>query len=323
MATSRWLGLRTVSILTIGGTITLFILYPLCIQENRPLKFFRQWVGILLLPLLILMTVGIIRRFQDYGITTNRLYILLLNFWCYTTALYSIFTSGKKIKIPFISFILLFLISSIGPWRFSEITRYTMHKRIDTLIQNNKLGTNNLLTFDSLETQCTQLDSIDATRLQDDLLYLTENYGVKDIQVWFTDSVSSMQFSKLTQGITSALNRSQENHRIYFSYYQSDSYEGKNINIKDYQYALFFDENSNIRTNSDNVEILGPDSTVVAVYPLVDLLKKQNYKVNSNDTIWSFRGNNTYILPLSLDGYMNNPQEIGGLYIKGIVFYNP
>ena len=46
--------------------------------------------------------------------------------------------TGKKIKIPFISFILLFLISSIGPWRFSEITRYTMHKRIDTLIQNNK-----------------------------------------------------------------------------------------------------------------------------------------------------------------------------------------
>ena len=71
------------------------------------------------------------------------------------------------------------------------------------------------------------------------------------------------------------------------------------------------------------MEILGPDSTVVAVYPLVDLLKKQNYKVNFNDTIWSFRGNNTYILPLSLDGYMNNPQEIGGLYIKGIVFYNP
>ena len=69
-----------VSILTIGGTITLFILYPLCIQENRPLKFFRQWFGILLLPLLILMTVGIIRRFQDYGITTNRLYILLLKF---------------------------------------------------------------------------------------------------------------------------------------------------------------------------------------------------------------------------------------------------
>lgn len=51
--------------------------------------------------------------------------------------------------------------------------------------------------------------------------------------------------------------------------------------------------------------------------------KKQNYKVNPNDTVWSFRGNNTYILPLSLDGYMNNPQEIGGLYIKGIVFYNP
>ena len=125
-----------VSILTIGGAITLFMLYPLCPQENRPLKFFRQRFGILLLPLLILMTIGIIRRFQDYGITTNRLYVLLLNFWCYTTALYTIFTSGKKIKIPFISFILLFLISSIGPWRFSEITRYTMHKRIDTLIQN-------------------------------------------------------------------------------------------------------------------------------------------------------------------------------------------
>lgn len=152
-----------------------------------------------------------------------------------------------------------------------------MHKRIDTLIQNNKLGTNNLLTFDSLETQCTQLDSIDATRLQDDLLYLTENYGAKDIQVWFTDSVSSMQFSKLTQGITSALNRSQEIIASIFLL-PIGFLRRQNINIKDYQYALFFDENSNIRTNSDNVEILGPDSTVVAVYPLVDLLKNKTTK---------------------------------------------
>ena len=53
------------------------------------------------------------------------------------------------------------------------------------------------------------------------------------------------------------------------------------------------------------------------------VVKKQSYKVNPNDTVWSFRDNNTYILPLSLDGYMNNPQEIGGLYIEGIVFYNP
>ena len=119
------------------------------------------------------------------------------------------------------------------------------------------------------------------------------------------------------------MNRSQKHHRIYFSYFQSDSYEVKNIIIKDIQFALFFDGNSNIRTKNGNVEILGSDSTVVAIYPLVDLLIKQSYKVHPNDTVWSFRDNNTYILPLSLDGYMNNPQEIGGLYIEGIVFYNP
>ena len=71
-----------VSILTIGGAITLFMLYPLCPQENRPLKFFRQWFGILLLPLLILMTIGIIRRFQDYGITIRTTAQLLVLYDC-------------------------------------------------------------------------------------------------------------------------------------------------------------------------------------------------------------------------------------------------
>ena len=55
-------------------------LYPSRVKSHKPVdERIARWLPLLTLPLLVLMTVGIGRRFLDYGITLNRLYLATLN----------------------------------------------------------------------------------------------------------------------------------------------------------------------------------------------------------------------------------------------------
>ena len=59
-------------------------LYPSRLKSHKPVdERIARWLPLLTLPLLVLMTVGIGRRFLDYGITLNRLYLATLNAWFY------------------------------------------------------------------------------------------------------------------------------------------------------------------------------------------------------------------------------------------------
>ena len=122
-----------VSILGIVGYLTISLLHPLLLLPN-PQKFapqppkggvqegqakivtflksfsnspFRGLGGLfplIYLPLLILMFVGILRRLSDYGITINRLYVLLLNLWLFGVSIYLFITRTRQVKWIYISF---------------------------------------------------------------------------------------------------------------------------------------------------------------------------------------------------------------------------
>ncbi|MEI7505031.1 MAG: DUF4153 domain-containing protein, partial [Paludibacter sp.] len=78
-----------ISTLGVGGFVCMLILYPLRLEnENKIVILFSKYFPLLLLPLLILMSVGIIRRFGDYGLTINRCYVLILNCWLYFISIY-------------------------------------------------------------------------------------------------------------------------------------------------------------------------------------------------------------------------------------------
>ena len=50
------------------------------------------------------MTIGIIRRFNDYGVTINRLYLITLNVWCYFVCITLILIKAKRINWIPVSF---------------------------------------------------------------------------------------------------------------------------------------------------------------------------------------------------------------------------
>lgn len=125
-----WVSWLVVALMT--GLIAIeFGLYPARIKEiKRTDEWIARWLPALILPLLILMTVGIIRRFNDYGVTINRLYLITLNIWFYIVCIGLFLLKARRISWITISFSFLFLLTSALPVNYASITRKAIRNDI-------------------------------------------------------------------------------------------------------------------------------------------------------------------------------------------------
>lgn len=135
-------------------------------RKNQPalLRVF-PW---LVIPLLGLMTVGIIRRVSDYGWTVERIYLAIFNLWCYGVCLYLGLNGCRKFRWVPITFAVILLLASIGPWNVSRMVRKKMVEDVRTLLGDTKLP----LTPDGLHG----LESEKADAVLDKLDYLDDHY---------------------------------------------------------------------------------------------------------------------------------------------------
>lgn len=91
-----------VSLFLAGMLIIEFLLYPIA-AKNDLIKKTAAWLPLAGLPLVIMMSVGIVYRICDYGFTGERLYMLTLNLWSYY-ALYALWRkNGRNIASVIIS----------------------------------------------------------------------------------------------------------------------------------------------------------------------------------------------------------------------------
>lgn len=183
-----------VSILVIGVILLITLLYPARMQET-PNKFDKlccRWMPLLILPLLVLMTVGIAKRLNDYGITYMRLYLLLFNLWCYGICVYLIFTRSQKIKAILLSFSILFVLSSVGPWNFVNVTQRVLASQVREIIENSVKKPKLPMDDEALDTYVKTLPYEQHSMLVEKLSYLDHNIGssatkefiTKDVNLW-------------------------------------------------------------------------------------------------------------------------------------------
>ncbi|HZK69687.1 MAG TPA: DUF4153 domain-containing protein, partial [Paludibacter sp.] len=139
-----------VSILGLGGFLCMFILYPLRLQnDNKFVNILSKYFPVVLMPLLVLMSIGIFRRLGDYGLTINRCLVLILNLWFYGITVYLFITKAKHLKWIVISFAAVALIVSVGPWSVFSITKHCMKKEIGQLLNDAKLLKNGKIVDNS------------------------------------------------------------------------------------------------------------------------------------------------------------------------------
>lgn len=161
-----------------AGTIAiLFCLYPTRFEEGHRFdKLVARWLPILTLPLLILMTVGIVKRFSDYGVTMPRLYVLTFNLWCYGVCLWLVKCKGSRVIWIPVSFATILLLTSVGPQNYSNLAKVWIKHDIRTALKGKKLPLN--------EREYDQLFKSKAPEMQRvlaQLSYISSYYNEDDV----------------------------------------------------------------------------------------------------------------------------------------------
>ena len=124
-----------VSVMMCSVIAITFLLYPY-IRDKEYNGFevkITKTLPLLSLPLLVLMSIGLGRRFMDYGITANRLYVLTFNIWLYAVAIGLWLLKARRIHWISISFTMLVLFTSVHPWNYNRIYQNTLLNRFNEL----------------------------------------------------------------------------------------------------------------------------------------------------------------------------------------------
>ncbi|MDE6721763.1 MAG: DUF4153 domain-containing protein [Bacteroidaceae bacterium] len=169
----------------IGLIVIEFGLYPIRkLQNKRTDNLIARYLPVAILPLLLLMTVGIIRRFNDYGITVNRLYLITLNLWFYFVCITLFLTKARRINWITISFALIFLLTSAFPINYLSITRNYMESHIEKTLADKQLP----LNAKQYEQLLRSMPKEEAIQLNDQIRYIRNYYGCCYTEAYVKDS---------------------------------------------------------------------------------------------------------------------------------------
>ena len=160
------------------------LLYPqVTHQESWQSKVLTRWLPIVILPLLVLMSVGVVRRFADYGVTPPRLYLLTLLLWFYAICIVMLAVPRKRFRWIALSFAALFILSSGHPLNYYRLCRPYLSAKIDKVIAEKGLQ----VPFEwySLyqESHDEELDKLDK-----EINYMKDCYGKEYISRWVGES---------------------------------------------------------------------------------------------------------------------------------------
>ncbi len=202
-----------VSALALGGLLVITLLYPIREQENHKIaNLISRWTIVLVFPLLILMTIGVFRRIDDYGITINRGYILLLNIWFYGIYIYLFFTKSRHIKWILISFVAFAVVTSVSFWGVANITKNSLTREVSAILTKK-------VSFEEAKNKFVKMSTSEKERMRSVFMYLHQHFGRKAVQPFFTDIVPDYRWDFLSEINLRDISSSEGNYQhIYYTF---------------------------------------------------------------------------------------------------------
>ena len=163
-----------VSAVMIAYVFCYILLYPQVLnKQSWQSKVLTFWLPVIILPLLVLMTVGVVRRFMDYGITAPRLYLITLLLWFYAICIVMLVVPRKRFRWIALTFAALFVLTSGQPLNYYRICRPILTAKIDKMIAKENLSNE------------------ETTALKHDISYMRENYGEEYANRWAENDSTS------------------------------------------------------------------------------------------------------------------------------------
>ena len=212
------------SVLSVG---VIFLITPV-LEENKVAKLFKIWFPKLVLPILVMMFMSIWQRIDQYGVTENRYYVVLLGLWVLGIMLYFSFKKPlKNILIP-ISLSLVILIAIYGPVSGYSIAKSSQNNRLVSLLEDNGMLSNGAITSNP------SVDKEIQREVSNVINYFVVNHSLEDIKVLPADF--EVRDTKDLLGFEFTPYENYYGNENYFSYYNSAAQQP--INIEGYDYYM-------------------------------------------------------------------------------------
>lgn len=159
-----------------------------------------HFLPLLTLPLLVLMTVAIGYRINEYGLTASRLYVITFNIWAYAAIIYLTCSRVPHLNAVAASFAGIFLITSIIPGlNYTTIgTRAVQNKVMRALCE---AGVEKFpITYAELTKAVAGMPRDEARQVADDLAYLDDWDNHTDVAPIVTSPEKCISSYALLQG---------------------------------------------------------------------------------------------------------------------------
>lgn len=290
-----------VSAVMAGYLMCYLLLYPqVTNRQSWQSKLLTFWLPIAILPLLILMTVGVVRRFMDYGITAPRLYLLTLLLWFYAVCIIMLVAKRKRFHWIFLSLAALFLLSSGQPMNYYHLCKPVLVAKIERTIADKQLA----VPFNLYSLENNPLLTVEeANELYTNISYVRDNYGSPAVEQWVGTDVAPIDSTR-TEIWTCRVARRYDAKSFYpcpqgFASFQH-KYEYRDIILPEdslYDGAVHFA----VRVN-ENFAVFPLDTAAINSTP-----SDQPYCVYSVD------GQTAYVLDgIQIKGYSDHTIEVSG-----------
>ncbi|ELR70189.1 hypothetical protein C900_03874 [Fulvivirga imtechensis AK7] len=166
------------------GILSYLLIHPLATSGPKAwIRLFSKWFFISLVPLVGVLFLAVYRRVSEYGITENRYYLYLLDFWLLGIALYFLFSKTRNIKLIPITLAVIILLSSFGPWGAFSLSVNNQVSRFEKVMESKVKGSDEL-TFQ------------DKKALSSILTYLERREQLDEVGRYFTYDIDSLLAQK-------------------------------------------------------------------------------------------------------------------------------
>jgi hypothetical protein len=173
-----------ISVMSVLGVLNLLFIYPKEKEtENKWIRTYSRYFYSALLPLIILMLIGALKRISDYGLTEKRYLLLAMGVWLFGIAIYFIISKAKNIRILPISLFLLTLLCTFGPWSAFNSSRKSQENKLEELLIKNKILKDGAFLKESDEISFEQ-----EKRISSITEYLVDFHKAGAIRQWFKNS---------------------------------------------------------------------------------------------------------------------------------------
>ena len=168
--------------------------------NRTAVRLITDRMPLLMLPLLLLMSIGIARRISDYGITILRIYLVAFNLWCYVVCIILIIRSKAGIMWIPLSLVLTFAVLTLLPVNVSSYVKKNLTAKVTATMQEN--GWNGASMSDNEYSQfLKRLDPKVAARIDSRIDYLKRQFSKESVQDFIESEVfTGRQLDNMEKG---------------------------------------------------------------------------------------------------------------------------